>query len=401
MGMLQGKNVVLGVTGGIAAYKAAELASTMVKKGIGVYVIMTRHATEFVAPLTFETLTNHPVVVDMFMRNTPWEVEHISLAKRADAFLVAPASANFIGKLACGIADDMLSTTAMATTAPMVIAPAMNMNMYASAAVQENLGALQRRGALIVSPGVGRLACGDIGPGRLADLPDILDVVYAALEPRRDLEGRTVLITAGPTREAIDPVRFLSNRSSGKMGYALAAAAKARGAKVILVSGPTGLQAPAGCERVDILSAKEMYDAVMDRYAISDIIIKAAAPADFTPKSYAAQKIKKVPGQDELVLQLEKTPDIAAALGAVKGKRVLVGFAAETQKVLQHAKEKLRDKNMDIIAVNDVSQPDAGFDVDTNRIVLLNRDGEENALPLLSKREVADRILDEAIRYLA
>ena len=399
--MLQGKNVVLGVTGGIAAYKAAELASTMVKKGISVYVIMTRHATEFVAPLTFETLTNHPVVVDMFMRNTPWEVEHISLAKRADAFLVAPASANFIGKLTCGIADDMLSTTAMATTAPMVIAPAMNMNMYASAAVQENLGTLQRRGALIVPPGVGRLACGDVGPGRLADLPDILDVVYAALEPRRDLEGRTVLITAGPTREAIDPVRFLSNRSSGKMGYALAAAAKARGAKVILVSGPTGLQAPAGCERVDILSAKEMYDAVMDRYAISDIIIKAAAPADFAPKSYAAQKIKKVPGQDELVLELEKTPDIAAALGAVKGERVLVGFAAETQKVLQHAKEKLRDKNMVIIAVNDVSQPDAGFDVDTNRIVLLNRDGEEKALPLLSKREVADRILDEAIRYLA
>lgn len=399
--MLQGKNVVLGVTGGIAAYKAAELASTMVKKGISVYVIMTRHATEFVAPLTFETLTNHPVVVDMFMRNTPWEVEHISLAKRADAFLVAPASANFIGKLTCGIADDMLSTTAMATTASMVIAPAMNMNMYASAAVQENLGTLQRRGALIVPPGVGRLACGDVGPGRLADLPDILDVVYAALEPRRDLEGRTVLITAGPTREAIDPVRFLSNRSSGKMGYALAAAAKARGAKVILVSGPTGLQAPAGCERVDILSAKEMYDAVMDRYAISDIIIKAAAPADFTPKSYVAQKIKKVPGQDELVLELEKTPDIAAALGAVKGERVLVGFAAETQEVLQHAKEKLRDKNMDIIAVNDVSQPDAGFDVDTNRIVLLNRDGEEKALPLLSKREVADRILDEAIRYLA
>ena len=401
MGMLQGKNVVLGVTGGIAAYKAAELASAMVKKGIGIYVIMTRHATEFVAPLTFETLTNHPVVVDMFMRNTPWEVEHISLAKRADAFLVAPASANFIGKLTCGIADDMLSTTAMATTATMVIAPAMNMNMYASAAVQENLATLQRRGAVIVPPGVGRLACGDVGPGRLADLPDILDVVYAALEPRRDLEGRTVLITAGPTREAIDPVRFLSNRSSGKMGYALAAAAKARGAKVILVSGPTGLQAPAGCERVDILSAKEMYDAVMDRYAISDIIIKAAAPADFAPKSYAAQKIKKVPGQDELVLELEKTPDIAAALGAVKGERVLVGFAAETQKVLQHAKEKLRDKNMDIIAVNDVSQPDAGFDVDTNRIVLLNRDGEEKALPLLSKREVADRILDEAIRYLA
>ena len=401
MGMLQGKNVVLGVTGGIAAYKAAELASAMVKKGIGVYVIMTRHATEFVAPLTFETLTNHPVVVDMFMRNTPWEVEHISLAKRADAFLVAPASANFIGKLACGIADDMLSTTAMATTATMVIAPAMNMNMYASAAVQENLATLQRRGAVIVPPGVGRLACGDVGPGRLTELPEILDTVYAALEPRRDLEGRTVLITAGPTREAIDPVRFLSNRSSGKMGYALAAAAKARGAQVLLISGPTSLQAPAGCQKIDVLSAKEMYDAVMDRYAISDIIIKAAAPADFAPKSYAAQKIKKVPGQDELVLELEKTPDIAAALGAVKGERVLVGFAAETQKVLQHAKEKLRDKNMDIIAVNDVSQPDAGFDVDTNRIVLLNRDGEEKALPLLSKREVADRILDEAIRYLA
>lgn len=401
MGMLQGKNVVLGVTGGIAAYKAAELASAMVKKGIGVYVIMTRHATEFVAPLTFETLTNHPVVVDMFMRNIPWEVEHISLAKRADAFLVAPASANFIGKLACGIADDMLSTTAMATTAPMVIAPAMNMNMYASAAVQENLATLQRRGAVIVPPGVGRLACGDVGPGRLADLPEILDTVYAALEKRQDLEGRTVLITAGPTREAIDPVRFLSNRSSGKMGYALAAAAKARGAQVLLISGPTPLQAPAGCQKIDVLSAKEMYDAVMDHYALSDLIIKAAAPADFTPKRYAAQKIKKVPGQDELVLELEKTPDIAAALGAVKGERVLVGFAAETQEVLRHAKEKLRDKNMDIIAVNDVSQPDAGFDVDTNRIVLLNRDGEEKALPLLSKREVADRILDEAIRYLA
>ena len=387
------KNVVLGVTGSIAAFKAAEIASALVKLGAGVDVIMTKNACEFISPLTFETLTGRPVTCDMFRRDTPWEVEHIALAKKADVFVVAPATANFIGKYANGIADDMLTTTAMAANAHMIIAPAMNTNMFRSAANLENIKKLGAAGVEFVSPSSGRLACGDVGMGRLADISDIVSAILRALEPKKDLLGKRVLITAGPTRETIDPIRFISNRSSGKMGYALASTAYNRGAEVTLVSGPTALKPPYGVEFVRAESTEEMYKACMDRLESMDIIIKAAAPADFTPKAPAGHKLKKA-GISTLALELAPTPDILRAIGANKGKAFVCGFAAETDELEAYAREKLERKNLDMIAANDVSRSDAGFESNNNAVTMFFRNGEKKVVPLCSKADVAEQILD-------
>ena len=394
---LEGKNVVLGVTGGIAAYKACELTSRLRKAGAQVYVVMTHHACEFVSPLTFETLSNHPAVADTFQRPATWEVEHIALAKRADVFVIAPATANILAKMAHGIADDMLSTTVLATRAPVLVAPAMNTGMWENAATQENVETLRRRGVRFIGPEGGFLACGDSGAGRMSEPAAIFDAIADALSPRRDMEGLHVLVTAGPTQEKIDPVRYISNRSSGKMGYAIAEAAQRRGARVTLISGPTSLVSPQGVEKVSILSTQDLYEAMLERCPSADIIIQAAAPADFTPALAADQKIKKQ-GDGGLTLTLRQTPDVAAQVGRLKKPgQTLVGFAAETNDVLSNAQGKLEKKNLDMIVANDVTAPGAGFDVDTNIVTFVTRSGLET-LPCLPKRQVADELLDRAMK---
>ncbi|MBR4442120.1 MAG: bifunctional phosphopantothenoylcysteine decarboxylase/phosphopantothenate--cysteine ligase CoaBC, partial [Clostridia bacterium] len=349
-----------------------------------------------VAPLTFETLSGNQVAVSSFEHT--FEIEHISLAKAADIMLVAPATANIIGKIACGIADDLLSTTAMAVTAPMLIAPAMNSAMYRSAATQRNLDILRERGALFVGPESGMLACGDNDIGRMSEPETIVKRVCEVLCPRRDLEGKRVLVTAGPTREMIDPVRFLSNRSTGKMGYAIAEAAAARGARVTLVSGPVTLVAPSGVERVDILSTLDLYNEVTARAKQADIVIQAAAPADFRPAETAAHKIKK--DGSGMALQLVPNPDIAAQLGRDKRDgQLLIAFAAETDDLIANAQSKLAKKNADMVVANDVTMPGAGFGVNTNCVTLITRE-DQRSLPLMSKREVADAILDRALELM-
>ena len=393
---LEGKHVVLGVTGGIAAYKACELTSRLRKAGAQVHVIMTENACRFVAPLTFETLSNHPVVTDTFARPDTWEVEHIALAKRADVFVIAPATANILAKMAHGIADDMLSTTVLATRAPVLAAPAMNTGMWDHPATRENVETLKRRGVHFIGPEGGFLACGDTGAGRISEPEAIFAAIEEVLSPRQDLSGLRVLVTAGPTREKLDPVRYLTNRSSGKMGYAIAQAARERGAQVTLVSGPTALPAPEGVERVDIVSTQDLYDAVTARCGDMDIVIQAAAPADFTPVRAAEQKIKKQ-GDGSLTLEMKQTPDVAAAVGRMKKLgQILVGFAAETEDVMKNAQGKLKKKNLDMIAANDVTVPGAGFDVDTNIVTVVTRNGRET-LPCLPKRQVADALLDRAM----
>ena len=393
---LEGKHVVLGVTGGIAAYKACELTSRLRKAGAQVHVIMTENACRFVAPLTFETLSNHPVVTDTFARPDTWEVEHIALAKRADVFVIAPATANILAKMAHGIADDMLSTTVLATRAPVLAAPAMNTGMWDHPATRENVETLKRRGVHFIGPEGGFLACGDTGAGRMSEPEAIFAAIEEVLSPRQDLSGLRVLVTAGPTREKLDPVRYLTNRSSGKMGYAIAQAARERGAQVTLVSGPTALPAPEGVERVDIVSTQDLYDAVTARCGDMDIVIQAAAPADFTPVRAAEQKIKKQ-GDGSLTLEMKQTPDVAAAVGRMKKLgQILVGFAAETEDVMKNAQGKLKKKNLDMIAANDVTAPGAGFDVDTNIVTFVTRNGRET-LPCLPKRQVADALLDRAM----
>ena len=392
---LQGKNVVLGVTGGIAAYKACELTSRLRKAGAQVYVIMTKNACQFVAPLTFETLSNHAVVTDTFARPDTWEVEHIALAKRADVFVIAPATANILAKMAHGIADDMLSTTVLATKAPVLAAPAMNTGMWENIATRENVEILRRRGIRFVGPEGGFLACGDTGAGRMSEPKEIFDEIENILNPKRDLEGLRVLVTAGPTQEKIDPVRYITNRSSGKMGYAIADAAAKRGAKVTLVTGPVNLSVPDGVEAVRILSTQDLYDAMTARCPEMDIVIQAAAPADFTPAAVADQKIKKQ-GDGDLTLTLRQTPDVAAQVGRLKRPgQVLVGFAAETNDVLENAQGKLQKKNLDMIVANDVTAPGAGFDVDTNIVSFVTRDKQET-LPCLPKTQVAEELLDRA-----
>ena len=388
--------VVLGVTGGIAAYKACELLRILQKRGIDVYVVMTQNACRFVTPLTFETLSGHPVAVDTFDRPQTWEVEHIALAKRADLFLIAPATANIIGKMACGIADDMLSTTVMATRAPVMIAPAMNTGMWENEATQHNLRTLASRGVQIVLPASGHLACGDSGAGKLEDVAVIAERALEALGRTRDLEGLRVLVTAGPSREALDPVRYVTNRSSGKMGYAIARAAARRGAQVTLLTGPVALEAPQGVQVVPFTTTQELLERAQELVAKQDVLIQAAAPADYRAQEVAPQKIKKNSGEP-LVLTLVENPDVAAALGRCKRPdQVFVGFAAETNDVLAHAQGKLERKNLDMIVANDVTLPGAGFDVDTNVVTLITRD-EAVSLPLMRKDEVADRILDRVL----
>ena len=388
--------VVLGVTGGIAVYKACELLRLLQKRGIDVFVVMTQNACRFVAPLTFETLSGHPVAVDTFDRPQTWEVEHIALAKRADLFLIAPATANIMGKMACGIADDMLSTTVMATRAPVLVAPAMNTGMWENAAVQQNVKTLRARGVEIVAPVSGHLACGDNGAGKLEDVAVIAERACELLFAKKDMEGLRVMVTAGPSREALDPVRYISNRSSGKMGYAIAQAAQKRGAEVTLLSGPVAIEAPRGVKLVPFTTTQELLDRASELAQEQDLLIQAAAPADYRAKEIAPQKIKKQ-GGEPMTFTLVENPDVAATLGKAKRSgQVFVGFAAETNDVLAHARDKLARKNLDMIVANDVTRPGAGFDVDTNIVTLITKDGQE-ALPMMSKAEVAQRILDRAL----
>ncbi len=395
--MLTDKKIILGVCGGIAAYKAIELLRLLTKAGADVHVIMTRAAQEFVAPLTFQTLSSNPVHTDLFNLIAEREIGHISLADKADLFIVVPATANVIGKIAAGIADDMLTTTVMATKAPVLFAPAMNVNMFTNPIYQENEQKLRRFGYLFVAPISGTLACGWEGEGKLASPEAIFEGAHAALT-KKDLLGRTILITAGPTREEIDPVRYISNHSSGKMGYALARIACRRGAKVLLISGPTALAEPEGIQVVKTTSASEMHREVMARVAECDAVIKAAAVADYRPLVRSAIKIKKK--SESVTIELVKNPDILAELGGAPHCPFLVGFAAETDALTKNAEKKLREKNLDMIVANDVSQVDAGFNVDTNRALLLFRDGSSSDCGLMSKDQLAGAILDHVAARL-
>jgi phosphopantothenoylcysteine decarboxylase/phosphopantothenate--cysteine ligase len=396
--------ITLGVTGGVAAYKAAELVRRLQQEGFSVEVIMTRAACEFITPLTFAALTGKKVITGLFAQsggeaNLESAIEHIAVAQRTDLLLVAPATADIIAKFSRGISDDFLSTLYLATTAPVVVAPAMNVNMWNHPATQENLERLRSRGVHVVNPNEGYLACGMTGAGRLAGQDAIVSTVREVLQLRRDLEGQTVLLTAGPTQEDLDPVRFLTNRSSGRMGYAVAEAAAQRGAKVILVTGPTALDTPAGVTRVNVRSASEMLHSVEENFSAASIAIFAAAVADYRPAEAASQKIKKTAG--DITLRLEPNPDILAIIARKRGHRLIVGFAAETDKVAENARKKLTDKNADLIVANDVTAEGAGFDVDSNIVTLFARDGRDLALPKLTKREVAHRILDEVVRLTA
>jgi phosphopantothenoylcysteine decarboxylase/phosphopantothenate--cysteine ligase len=389
---LNGKRILLGVTGSIAAYKAVELLRLLTTAGAEVQVVMTEAATKFVAPLTFETLSRQEVLRDMWSLAYSHRIGHIEATQRADLFVVAPATARTVARLALGLADDFLSCIYLASRCPVVVAPAMDCDMLEHQVVQENLGRLRDRGVHIVEPDTGPLASGMVGRGRLADVAAILDRIALVLSPRQDFAGQVVLVTAGPTREPLDPVRFLSNRSSGKMGYAIAEAAAARGARVILVSGPTALAAPPGVDCIQVETADEMYRAVLAKLEPAGVVIKAAAVADYRPTRRTDRKIKKDQAVPEIAL--EPTPDILAELGKRKGTRILVGFAAETDDLLDNARTKLQRKNLDLVVANNVREAGAGFDVDTNVVTLLDRAGGAEKLPLLSKREVADRILD-------
>jgi phosphopantothenoylcysteine decarboxylase/phosphopantothenate--cysteine ligase len=393
--------ITLGVTGGVAAYKAAELVRRLQQDGFAVQVAMTRGAREFITPLTFAALTGQKVITDLFAEsggeaNLESAIEHIAVAQRTDLLLVAPATADILAKFARGIADDFLTTLYLASTAPVVVAPAMNVNMWNHAATQENVEILRARGVKIVDPDEGYLACGMTGAGRLASQEQIVAAVRETLHFRRDLEGQTVLVTAGPTYEDLDPVRYLTNRSSGKMGYAVAEAAARRGARVILVSGPTSLESPAGVERIAIRTAEEMHRAVQEEFLESSIAIFAAAVADYRPVQSFDQKIKR--DKKPLTLSLEATPDILASVAKNKGERLVVGFAAETERVAENARKKLTAKNADMIVANDVTAEGAGFDHDTNIVTLFARDGRDLPLPRMNKTEVAQRILDEVVR---
>ena len=390
------KTVVLGVSGGIAAYKACDVVSRLRKENIQVNVIMTKHATEFVSALTFQSISQNPVAVEMFEPVTNWDIEHISLAKKADIFLIAPATANVIGKIANGIADDMLSTTVMATKAPVVIAPAMNTNMYENPVTQANIQKLKDLGYIFIEPGYGRLACGDLGPGKLAEPDLIVENIKFLLNKTDELKGKNVLVTAGPTQEAIDPVRYITNKSTGKMGYALAYQAALMGAKVTLVTGPTNLEIPFGIsEVIKIKSAVQMYEAVTSRFYEMDIVIKSAAVADYKPKNISDSKIKK--SDSDLVLELDRNKDILFELGKLKTKQVLVGFAAETDDLIANAQKKLAKKNLDFIVANDLKQEGAGFAGDTNIAKLLFADGNIEELPIMTKNQLSKEIYDKII----
>ena len=396
--MLSGKTVLLGVTGGIACYKAAALASALVKQHCDVQVVMTRNATEFLTPVTFEQLTGNRVAVDTFDRNHPFQVEHVALADRADLVLIAPATANVLAKLAHGIADDMLTTTVLACDCPKMAAPAMNTRMYENPVTQDNLATLRRYGWEIIAPASGRLACGAVGPGKLPEPEDLLECVLHALSHTKDMAGLRLLVTAGPTQEALDPVRYLTNHSTGKMGYAIARAAAARGAEVTLVTGPTALKRPAYMEVVEVVSAREMFEAVTRRSQRQDIIVKAAAVADYRPAAVAGEKIKKSEDGSDLALTLERTDDILAWLGAHKPQgQFLCGFSMETRDVLANSRKKLLKKNLDLIAANSLREAGAGFGTATNHVTLITAQAEKD-LPLMSKDQVAHALLDEILR---
>ena len=394
--MLKGKTVILGVTGSIAAYKAANLASMLKKQHADVQVIMTQNATQFMNPITFESLTGNKCLVDTFDRNFQFQVEHVALAKRADLAIIAPATANIMAKLAHGLADDMLTTTLLACRCPKLIAPAMNTRMYENPVTQDNMDILRKYGFRIIEPAVGHLACGDTGAGKLPPETLLLECILDEIAMEKDMKGLHVLITAGPTMEAIDPVRFISNHSTGKMGYALARVCRRRGAEVTLVSGKTNLEAPYGVTLVPVTSAQDMFEAVSSRAKEQDLIIKAAAVADYRPVTVAENKIKKSPG--DMSIALERTTDILAWLGEHRREgQVLCGFAMETEHMVEHAKEKLTGKHVDMIAANNVKVAGAGFGTDTNVVTLITEDGVEE-LAKMSKEEVASRIVDALLR---
>lgn len=394
--MLKGKTVLLGVTGGIACYKSANLASMLVKQGCNVHVLMTKNATEFIGPHTFESLTGNRVSVDTFDRNYQFQVEHVSLADQADLVLVAPATANVLAKLAHGLADDMLTTTILACDCPKIAAPAMNTRMYENPVTQDNLKTLRHYGWEVIEPASGRLACGAVGKGKMPEPEDLLEAVLHALAHEKDMQGLKVLVTAGPTQESLDPVRFLTNHSTGKMGYAIAKAAAARGAEVTLVSGPVQLKKPQYMDVVDIVSAQDMFEAVTARSAQQDIIIKAAAVADYRPAQVAQEKIKKG-GADKGSIELASTQDILGWLGEHKPEgQFLCGFSMETENMLENSRKKLHKKHLDMIAANNLKQPGAGFAVPTNLLTLITAD-TETELPLLTKEQAADRLLDEIL----
>ncbi|WP_368294057.1 bifunctional phosphopantothenoylcysteine decarboxylase/phosphopantothenate--cysteine ligase CoaBC [Dehalobacter sp. TBBPA1] len=391
--MLCGKRVLLGVTGSIAAYKAVDIASRLVKSGAEVFVVMTKSATELVAPLTFRSISGQPVYTEMFTEPKMWNIEHISLAQKADITLIAPATANIIAKMAVGLADDFLSTVLLAVNNPIFVAPAMNHAMYHHPATQRNLGILQQRGIHMIGPARGFQACGTEGDGRMSEPAEIIDFLQNFMLNREIMKGRKVLVTAGGTREELDPVRYLGNYSSGRMGYAIAEAFAEAGAQVTLVSGPSDILPPFGVETVRIISAEEMYLEVMTRYAEQDIVVKAAAVADFRPAVRNEQKIKK--DGESVILELVPNPDILSALGARKKHQYLVGFAAETQNVIENGLEKLKRKKADMLVVNDVTAPGAGFGTDTNIVSFLYPDGRKIDLPKMSKLDVARRLVQE------
>jgi len=394
--MLTGKTIVLGVTGSIAAYKTANLASMLVKLGADVHVIMTQNATKFITPMTFETLTDNKCIADTFDRNFSFDVKHVSLAKKGDLFMVAPCTANVIGKLAAGICDDMLTTTLLATKAPIILAPAMNTGMWENPILQDNIQRLQRYGYHFVEPAVGRLACGDVGSGKMPAEELLLEHILLHIAKEKDLQGRRMLITAGPTQESIDPVRYITNHSSGKMGYALAKMAALRGAEVTLVSGPVSIKPFAGINVIDVKSAQEMFDAVSTRSAEQDVIIMCSAVADYTPATYSEQKVKKHDG--DMTIALKRTNDILGYLGQHKPEgQLLVGFSMETENLIENSRAKLTKKNADFICANSISSDKTGFAVDTNKVTLISQT-ETVELPLCSKEETADKILDYIIK---
>ncbi len=394
--MLANKTIVLGITGSISAYKAADIASKLTQTGARVEVVMTESATKFIAPLTLRSITGRPVVSDMFELASEFSLEHIALAEAADVVVIAPATANIIAKLAAGISDDMLACTVLATKAPVIVAPAMNVNMFQNPITQDNLAKLKARGFTIVDPAYGRLASGKIGPGRLAEVEKIIGTIQQVVGRSGDLAGKRIVVTAGGTQEPVDPVRYIGNHSSGKMGYAMAEAARDRGADVKLITAPTSLPEPVGMEIIHIKTASQMKEAVAQAVAQADALIMAAAVADYQPQSIAEAKIKKE--APSLTLELIRTPDI---LAEVKGDFLKVGFAAESEDIVANARQKLEKKRLDLMVANDITDPESGFGVDTNKVTLIDKQGKVDSLPLLTKREVADRILDKVVGLLA
>lgn len=396
--MISEKEIVLGVTGGIAAFKIPELTRMLIRATARVTVVMTKSAQHFVTPKSLEIITARPVITDLFEADRPGAISHIEIADRADLLIVAPATANIIAKMAHGIADDALSTLVLACRAPVLVAPAMNVNMWEHPAVRENIKKLEDRGIRIVGPGTGELACGWEGKGRLVDLDDIKEEAHLVISSK-DLAGKKIMVTAGPTLESIDPIRYITNRSSGKMGYAVARVARRRGAQVILISGPTNLKPPPGVNLIRVTSARDMFKVAIKEADKSDIIVKASAVADYRPITEVGQKIKKGPGK--LSIELTENPDILATIGKKKKKQILVGFAAETSELVKHAETKLKEKNLDIIVANDVTRPGAGFGLDTNIVMIIDKHGRKAEWPQMDKIEIADKLFDRILAMIA